>query len=106
MEQEKGASGKQFVDHVSRHVLAGYAFEGVPVTGSKEVRAAPLAAQAEAGHVKVLRAPWNGAFFDELEGFPNGTHDDQVDAAAGAYLDLAMGSAGQLRTFAGPGWTQ
>jgi len=106
MEQERGASGKQFVDHALRHVLAGYNFAGVPVTGSKEVRAAPLAAQAEAGHVKALRAPWNGAFFDELESFPAGTHDDQVDAADGAYLDLAMGSAGRARVLPGPGMTQ
>ena len=105
-EKEKGAAGEQLCDHISRHVLAGYAFEGVPVTGSKEVRAMPLAAQAEAGHVKVLRGPWNGAFFDELESFPNGAHADQVDSVSGAYLCLAMKGAGQYRTIAGPGMTQ
>jgi predicted phage terminase large subunit-like protein len=106
MEQEKGASGKLYVDNIQRTVLQGYPFAGVPVTGSKEVRAAPLAGQAEAGHVKVLRAPWNGAFFDELEAFPNGTHSDQVDAASGAYLELALGAAGQGKTITGPGGIQ
>jgi predicted phage terminase large subunit-like protein len=106
MEQEKGASGKLYVDNIQRTVLQSYAFAGVPVTGSKEVRAAPLAAQAEGGHVKVLRAPWNGAFFDELEAFPNGAHCDQVDAASGAYLELAMGATGQTKTIAGPGGIQ
>jgi predicted phage terminase large subunit-like protein len=94
-EEEKGSSGKLFTSNLQRHVLQGYSGQGVPVSGSKEVRAAPLAAQAEAGHVKVVRGPWNGAFFDELEAFPHGTHADQCDAAAGAYLELAMGDTGQ-----------
>ena len=89
MEKEKGAAGEQLCDHISRHVLQGYNFKGVPVTGTKEVRAMPLAAQAESGHVKVLRGPWNGAFFDEFEAFPHGAHADQVDAASGAYAVLS-----------------
>ena len=50
----------------------------------------PLAAQMEAGHVKVLKGPWNEPFFDEAEAFPNGTHKDQVDAVAGAFNELAL----------------
>ena len=32
-----------------------------------------------------MRGAWNDAFFAELEAFPEGGHDDQVDAAAEAF---------------------
>ena len=41
---------------------------------------------AEAGNIKVLRAPWNEDFFRELENFPEGSHDDIVDALSGAFF--------------------
>jgi predicted phage terminase large subunit-like protein len=59
------------------------------VTGSKITRAQPLAAAAEAGHVYLLRAHWNGALLDELAVFPNGEHDDQVDALSGAVYHVS-----------------
>jgi predicted phage terminase large subunit-like protein len=31
---------------------------------------------------------WNRAFIDELCAFPNGAHDDQVDAASAAFRSL------------------
>ncbi len=88
MEQEPGSSGVHTIDYYRRQVLAGYAFRGNRVTGSKSERAAPLSSQAEAGNVRLLAGTWNGAFLDELEAFPLGTHDDQVDAAAGAFQML------------------
>lgn len=84
MEQEPGASGVNNIAYY-RRVLARYAFYAVRSTGSKEVRAYPLSAQAEAGNVKLLAGAWIGDFLDEAEGFPAGSHDDQVDAASGAY---------------------
>jgi predicted phage terminase large subunit-like protein len=59
-----------------------------PVTGSKEHRATPLASQAQAGNVKLIRGPWNEAFLSEAENFPEGIHDDQIDAAADAFDEL------------------
>lgn len=50
---------------------------------SKLLGAKAPSAQAEARNIKVLKGPWNQAFFDELEDFPEG-HDDQVDVLAGA----------------------
>jgi hypothetical protein len=43
-----------------------------------------------------VKADWNEAFLAELETFPFGTHDDQVDAAADAFNELfdAEGSSG------------
>jgi len=35
--------------------------------------------------VIMLRGPWNTAFTDELRVFPNGRHDDQVDAVSRAF---------------------
>jgi predicted phage terminase large subunit-like protein len=92
MEQEPGASGVKVVDDYSRRVLMGYDFRGVPSTGSKEVRANPLASQAERGNVKLVKGPWIGAFLDEAELFPQGAHDDMVDAAASALAELSGGA--------------
>lgn len=57
-------------------------------TTAKEVRAQPVSAQVLAGNVKTIRGSWNGAFYDELEDFPKGRHDDQVDAFSGAFNSL------------------
>ena len=58
-------------------------------TGDKQVRADPLAAQVEAGNVRIVRSPWNRAYTEELAAFPMGKHDDRVDASAGAFNKLA-----------------
>lgn len=88
LEQEPGSSGVDSVQAIIR-MLAGFDVHAKPVTGSKVVRAGPLAAQAEAGNVVLVRGAWNAAFLDELTSFPNGAHDDQVDAASGAFGKLA-----------------
>jgi len=78
------------IDHYRRNVLVGLAFQANRTTGSKEIRANPLSAAAEAGNVKLVRGPWIREFLDELEAFPGEAHDDQVDAASGAYEKLAL----------------
>lgn len=88
MEQEPGSAGKSVIDHYRRNILGGYAFIGVRATGSKTIRATALAGQSGAEHVRVVKARWNEPYFDELETFPMGRHDDQVDATAGAYQFL------------------
>lgn len=63
-------------------------------TGDKTTRASPASAQAGAGNIKVVRGPWNEAFFTELENFPSPkTHDDQVDALSGAFNSLITSGA-------------
>ena len=89
MEQEPGSAGVNDIDHYRRHVLLGYSFYGVKSTGSKEIRANPFSSASEAGNVKLVRGSWNEAFLDELILFPDGEHDDQVDAVAGAYQVLS-----------------
>jgi predicted phage terminase large subunit-like protein len=89
-EEEGGSSGKDSIDHYRDTVLPGWAFRGNRVTGSKAERAAPVSSQAEAGNVKLVAGPWVGAFLDEIEAFPAGSHDDQVDALSGAFEKVSM----------------
>ena len=91
MEQEPGASGKGMIDHYARLVLPGFDFKGRPASGSKEVRANPVSAAAEAGNVHLVRGEWNAAFLDEAAAFPSGPHDDQIDAVSGAMAELSLG---------------
>jgi predicted phage terminase large subunit-like protein len=74
--------------------LAGYSFTGVKVDKNKEVRARPVASQAEGRNIKVVRAHWNDALLSELEAFPTkGVHDDIVDSLSGAMDQLFFRSA-------------
>lgn len=88
LEQEGGSSGKLIVREYVTH-LPGYALRGLRSTGDKTLRADPVSAQAQVGNIKLLRGAWNDAFLSELESFPTGAHDDQVDAMSGAYQILS-----------------
>ena len=89
IEQEPGSSGK-IAAHDWRRKLKGYAFRSVPSTGDKTVRSNPVASDAEAGEVLLVRAPWNEAFLAEHEMFvgDGSGHDDVVDATSGAHAQL------------------
>ncbi len=98
MEQEPGSSGVDVIDHYARYVLVGYNFKGVKSTGSKVSRAAALSTAAEQGNLKILNGAFAGALIDEMVLFPTeAVHDDQVDAVAGAYNELAMRQPGRTR---------
>ena len=86
-EQEPGSAGKDVAADFVR-LLDGFSVFTEPSTGNKQLRAEPFSAQVEGGNVSLLRASWNEDFIDELATFPTGTHDDQVDAAASAYMKL------------------
>ena len=47
-------------------------------------------AAVEAGNVMLVQGAWNDAFLDEARVFPMGARDDQVDAAASAFLELTQ----------------
>jgi predicted phage terminase large subunit-like protein len=84
VEQEPGSAGKESAEATVR-MLAGHSARADKVTGSKEVRAEPYAAQVQAGNVMLARGAWNRDFIDEHEAFPAGRYKDQVDAASGAF---------------------
>ena len=71
-----------------RKLLAGFDFKPVKPTGEKPTRWRPLSVQAEGGNVWIMKGEWNAAFRNELTALP-GTHDDQADAAAGAFNAIA-----------------
>jgi predicted phage terminase large subunit-like protein len=59
--------------------------------GSKHARAAAVSPQIEAGNVYLphpLIAPWVEELLEECVAFPNGRHDDQVDAMTQALIRL------------------
>lgn len=89
VEQEPGSGGKESAELTIRQ-LAGHHVKSERVTGDKETRWRPFSAQCEGGNVKLVKGKWNGEFIDELCIVPNGTHDDQADAASGAFNKLAM----------------
>lgn len=102
IEQEPGSGGKESAQRTVK-MLAGHSVAAHTVTGSKEVRAQPLASQAYAGNVRVLLRPWTEEFLNELTVFPQGQHDDQVDAAAGAFNTLAGTGMGDPAGITGSG---
>src|SRR5262249_24498725 len=89
IEQEPGSGGKESAENTVRN-LAGFAVYVDKVTGSKEVRANPFAAQVQNGQVMLIAGSWVEEFKRECEAFPNGTHDDQVDACSGGFNRLAQ----------------
>jgi predicted phage terminase large subunit-like protein len=90
MEQEPGSAGKIVISHMSRNVLIGYNFKGFPSTGSKEAYAGPLASYAQQGNLRLVRGAWNNMFLSQVEVFPNGDHDDMVDAASKGFARIAI----------------
>jgi predicted phage terminase large subunit-like protein len=82
--QDPAQAGKSQAEYLIRQ-LSGYNVRARIERGEKHVRFSPFSAQCEAGNVKVLRAPWNNALFENLEAFPEGVHDDTADACSGAF---------------------
>jgi predicted phage terminase large subunit-like protein len=86
--QDPGSAGKAQVSYLARS-LQGFRVKSNRATGDKETRAGPFASQCEHGNVLMLRAPWNEEMLAELCTFPNGRHDDIVDALSDAFNELA-----------------
>ena len=91
--QDPGQAGRAQVGFLTSR-LAGWRVVSGPETGAKLVRAMPVASQANAGNVSVLRGGWNRALMEELAAFPAGRCDDQVDALSRAF--------GMLQSNTGP----
>jgi predicted phage terminase large subunit-like protein len=88
VEQEPGSGGKESAESTVR-MLAGYSAAADRVSGSKDSRADPFAAQWQAGNVRLVAAPWNKLYLDEAEHFPSGKYKDQIDASTGAFNKVA-----------------
>jgi predicted phage terminase large subunit-like protein len=92
--QDPGSAGVAETSATTR-ALDGFNVRFAPATGDKETRAKPISAQAEGGHVKIVRGLWNSKFLRELELFPTARHDDCTDALSGAHEQLRDMQTGQ-----------
>lgn len=102
--QDPGQAGKAQAAYLVRQ-LAGFSVSASPESGDKITRFGPFSAQARAGNVAVLRAAWTEDFLSALEGFPEARHDDDADAASGAF-NLFQQDGGGLIDFYGRALTQ
>jgi predicted phage terminase large subunit-like protein len=91
--QDPGQAGKTQVLYLTRS-LPGYRVTSSPESGDKITRAEPAAAQVNVGNVSMLKAPWNIDLINEMRMFPNGKHDDIIDALSRAFMELMTGSPG------------
>lgn len=87
--QDPGQAGLDQATRLIR-MLAGFVVRSERVTGEKETRASGLAAQVNAGNVRLVKGKWNSALIEEFRQFPQGKNDDQVDGAADAFNELTM----------------
>jgi predicted phage terminase large subunit-like protein len=94
--QDPGQAGKYDVDRM-RRVLTGYPVRVAQAAKNKQEYAETWSPLVEQGRVYVLRGAWNEALFGEAEAFPDGAHDDQIDALSRAFLELTSGGAHRLK---------
>ncbi len=91
LEKETGIGGKDRTKIVVRAIQNA----GVPVSTeapstNKTVRAEPLASAVGAGNVLLCPGDWRDVLRSEAADFPNGSHDDIVDALSGGFNKLAV----------------
>ena len=104
-EEEPGSAGKRESARLVAMLVEAFAVHGLSVdaagvrsTGDKGTRANSLASTAGVGGVWLVAQAWNEPYLAELHAFPDGAHDDRVDASAGAFnavteLDAAGGAS-------------
>ena len=89
---EDGDMGRALVQDLRRSKSCHVVLQ--PVKFDKEARFLAQSARFEAGQVLVPReAPWLAEWLDELLGFPNARHDDQVDSTSQALHYLTRRTA-------------
>jgi len=94
--QDPGSAGKGEAEAFVK-MLSGFNVTTERISINKETAALPLSAQAENNNVKVLTSCRNKEYFyDELENFPDDSHDDIVDGASGAFNELNSGNVGEF----------
>jgi len=80
------------------HRLRGRRFRKVKVDGDKVARASAWSPLGAEGRIRLVRGPWNDAFVAEAAAFPNGSHDDQIDAVSVA-VQMLRAPLAKLITF-------
>lgn len=95
LEQDPGSAGVSDIVNYAK-LLAGYIIRIFKPTSDKVTRAKAASSQAEAKNIKLVRGKWNDDFLRELENFPDGANDDQVDAFSGAFNALLEDPVGEM----------
>ena len=85
--QDPGQAGKHQADHL-KSVLSSYAVDFEVASTNKQTLAKLWSPRAERGDVMLVRGGWNDEFLREAQAFPDGKHDDQVDAVSRAVMTL------------------
>ena len=93
LEEDPGQSGKADISRYKR-LLSGYTVRSLRPVADKRKRAEPASSSAEGGGLFVVAGAWNEPFINELESFPDGSHDDQVDALSGAVAAITQRKSG------------
>jgi phage terminase large subunit-like protein len=88
--QDPGGAGVIAVDTI-RDKLAGFAVETRYTSRDKLAFAKAWSPLVEQGRVYLKRAPWNRVLLAECDAFPEGGHDDVVDAVSLA-IQILLGS--------------
>lgn len=89
--QDPGQAGKAQVAYLTKQ-LSGFAVISSTISGDKVTRSEPFAAQTNVGNVCALNASWVDSMMDEMRMFPNGAHDDQIDALSDAFSMISGGT--------------
>lgn len=97
MEQEPGSSGAYTILHFDQILqkarkernMGDKSLVEHKATTAKLLNSQPLLAAAEAGKVWYVEGEWNHALIDEVTTYPEGAHDDQMDAISGCYKMLS-----------------
>ncbi|HMO79197.1 MAG TPA: phage terminase large subunit [Pyrinomonadaceae bacterium] len=101
MDEEKNTShgiesaihGTAIVDDITdRRGFSHIPLRAVRVDSDKITRSLAWANHAEAGKIALVRGAWIDDFIEELVAFPNGRHDDQIDAVSIAFRMLGEGT--------------
>lgn len=89
---EENDDGDKSVTHALRMMLApsGIGVEGVKPKNDKVVRSTNARSALQRGEMFMCDGRWNYDFVSEMVRFPNGRHDDQVDAWSSAYNHLII----------------
>lgn len=87
VEQEGGSGGKESAESTVSN-LAGFKVKVDKPTGDKALRADPASAQWNNYCFRMVEAPWNKVYLDEMEYFPYSTFKDQGDGTSGAFAAL------------------
>lgn len=99
--QDPGQAGKDQI-HSLRQVLDGFRIKTFTTVKDKVTNAGPWSSKAEGGLCDIVRGDWNDFFLNTHEAFPDGGHDDPVDAAVAAdrvltrKVDIASLAAGGM----------